>query len=911
MEVHPRTSVEPAPGAKPLEYGADYVLGWRRGLSGEYDQLTLSQGRAAVVAGTYFVRGGSRVDEQEVAVKCVNAGEKQASVVEASRLQLHHPNLIRVVGYCVDRSHLVMECGWHGSLGSLLEKARSTSPLHALTAFRILEGVAQAMFTLHQRGLFRLELKEDKVVLGCMCHHPNTFKRCTRPLRDDGHVLIAKVAQKGVQETVLSGEAQRGNEAAPLWMTDVTAFGAILENMLACVTGAAHPVRKRALMLVERCKGGGLQPELICKEMAEMVSELGAPPLTSLLRDYAQSLRLARFGTNQLVDPAKMSFPELWLLSREQTQDKRLLATELKVLLEKDNVRLWVRGPPGYGKSALCKHLAHGWASGTGLLKDEVCVVYVPLGEVIKVVQKQHSGSVVDLELVLWCHWKPLSSALTLDLTLDNVKEFIASRSSTLFIFDSVDEALGAADDLGKCWIKSLVSGQVNGLHRVLLCGRADGALAAGGLQMEVAGLSDQMGFVKRQLEGGEDAVARVAFMSELLTRPSFADFLRSPLTLQLMCALYNGKEKAVVPVTLTALYTRVIEKRISSDVLSILESCDLTKHGVERGLRSLSAEQCSSVLGCGIFTLVGDASFSIADSVEEWELHEWGWYHPSFGDYFAARQLLRSGRECSGQDTESVYSALKPLACSTRLVWQFAMGLLVESDAPSLRAALWRLFFVSLYQEEEELRTVFEAKEFCDWRQFAGECNSLAVPNDRAAGLHCVAVIACAFDPPLAALGKIESALVAARNSAVSSDVVERVVRWSGRYTNGMEQDAEADRLQGYLKESLALFECLAAFYERTLGKEHPSYAIALHQMALVRMDQGDLPRALELFHTALAIKDGPAGRDGSYTATLRCIAQVHKVQGNLKRALDMYRRSLAIDRTMKVIFNLFFFMG
>jgi hypothetical protein len=113
-----------------LVYGTDYVLGWRRGLLAEYEERTLGQGRAAVVAGTYFVRG-VLADEWDVAVKCVVQGEKRDSVVaEASSMaQLHHPNLIRVVGYCVERSHIVMECGWHGSLGLLLDKARGNAAL--------------------------------------------------------------------------------------------------------------------------------------------------------------------------------------------------------------------------------------------------------------------------------------------------------------------------------------------------------------------------------------------------------------------------------------------------------------------------------------------------------------------------------------------------------------------------------------------------------------------------------------------------------------------------------------------------------------------------------------------------------------------------------------------------------------
>ncbi len=76
MEGRPSTDeLAPAPKAELprtllpglLVYGTDYVLGWRRGLLAEYEERTLGQGRAAVVAGTYFVR---RVlaDEWDVAL---------------------------------------------------------------------------------------------------------------------------------------------------------------------------------------------------------------------------------------------------------------------------------------------------------------------------------------------------------------------------------------------------------------------------------------------------------------------------------------------------------------------------------------------------------------------------------------------------------------------------------------------------------------------------------------------------------------------------------------------------------------------------------------------------------------------------------------------------------------------------
>jgi hypothetical protein len=70
------------------------------------------------------------------------------------------------------------------------------------------------------------------------------------------------------------------------------------------------------------------------------------------------------------------------------------------------------RAPAGYGKSTLCKHLVHGWATGEGLLKDETCVIYILLGEAMKDVRGQGA---VELNTVLFFHWRKLLSSLTME----------------------------------------------------------------------------------------------------------------------------------------------------------------------------------------------------------------------------------------------------------------------------------------------------------------------------------------------------------------------------------------------------------------------------------------------------------------------------------------------------------------
>jgi hypothetical protein len=330
----------------------------------------------------------------------------------------------------------------------------------------------------------------------------------------------------------------------------------------------------------------------------------------------------------------------------------------------------------------------------------------------------------------------------------------------------------------------------------------------------ELAGLTDQTGFVKSYFEGEDDAASKVALVAEVLARPA-VEFLRSPLALQLVCTLYDGKETVTVPATLTELYTQVSEKlirrglheskdeaardraavvvdcstptvltadevrrwsvdhvcelfqnefeadatevatvlkeRISGkalldltkedlvelglamgvrknatrwidaikkvvaisppakpaaqqarEVLEVLDDCEMQKEGVMNALRRLDGDQRRLLLSCGILKVVREATCSIEHSVEEWELHEWDWYHASFGDYFAARRLVRTGRQLNTENAEHLYLTLKPLSCVSRLGWQFAVGLLGPSDPPTLRAALWRLLFVGLYREED-----------------------------------------------------------------------------------------------------------------------------------------------------------------------------------------------------------------
>ncbi len=123
---------------------------------------------------------------------------------------------------------------------------------------------------------------------------------------------------------------------------------------------------------------------------------------------------------------------------------------DLKRLLQRTDlptiercVFIWARAPAGYGISTLCKYLAHGWATGEGLLKDEACVIYIPLGEAMKDVRGQGA---VELNTVLFFHWRKLLSALT----MEQVQTFTDGNSKALFIFDGVDDGMRAGDAQGQ-----------------------------------------------------------------------------------------------------------------------------------------------------------------------------------------------------------------------------------------------------------------------------------------------------------------------------------------------------------------------------------------------------------------------------------------------------------------------------
>jgi tetratricopeptide (TPR) repeat protein len=98
---------------------------------------------------------------------------------------------------------------------------------------------------------------------------------------------------------------------------------------------------------------------------------------------------------------------------------------------------------------------------------------------------------------------------------------------------------------------------------------------------------------------------------------------------------------------------------------------------------------------------------------------------------------------------------------------------------------------------------------------------------------------------------------------------------------------------------EARRLFEQAVATYEQVLGREHPSTAASLNNLASLLQDQGDFEGARPLFERALAIYEKALGPDHPVTATtLNNLAFVLKSLGHYSEARPLYERALTIRR-------------
>jgi serine/threonine-protein kinase len=111
-------------------------------------------------------------DAREVAAKIMPVGELDDVAALLARYQriaeLEHPNILPVfdVGISDEVLFVISPIAAEGSLRQLLLHGQ----LHPAVALRLLDGVADALLYLHQRGILHLDVKPANVLLGASRH---------------------------------------------------------------------------------------------------------------------------------------------------------------------------------------------------------------------------------------------------------------------------------------------------------------------------------------------------------------------------------------------------------------------------------------------------------------------------------------------------------------------------------------------------------------------------------------------------------------------------------------------------------------------------------------------------------------------------------------------------------------------
>jgi hypothetical protein len=138
-----------------------YVLG-RPAVDGTLVERRLGEASTSIVYAGTFQADPTGTSRSSV---CAQVG-RRAAEREASKVLLSHRNVVEVVGFCT-LGDIVME--WHGSFSALLEGGSS----RCCASSRV---QPRPCTTCISAGM-----KEDNIVLGCTCHHPNKFQICKRP----------------------------------------------------------------------------------------------------------------------------------------------------------------------------------------------------------------------------------------------------------------------------------------------------------------------------------------------------------------------------------------------------------------------------------------------------------------------------------------------------------------------------------------------------------------------------------------------------------------------------------------------------------------------------------------------------------------------------------------------------------
>ncbi len=107
----------------------------------------------------------------------------------------------------------------------------------------------------------------------------------------------------------------------------------------------------------------------------------------------------------------------------------------------------------------------------------------------------------------------------------------------------------------------------------------------------------------------------------------------------------------------------------------------------------------------------------------------------------------------------------------------------------------------------------------------------------------------------------------------------------------------AEVYRKQGKYEEAIQLYKQALEIDEKTIGKEHPSYAIRLNNLASVYDSQGRYEEAIELYKQALEIDEKTIGKEHpAYATRLNNLASVYDSQGKYEEAIELYKQALEI---------------
>jgi len=101
----------------------------------------------------------------------------------------------------------------------------------------------------------------------------------------------------------------------------------------------------------------------------------------------------------------------------------------------------------------------------------------------------------------------------------------------------------------------------------------------------------------------------------------------------------------------------------------------------------------------------------------------------------------------------------------------------------------------------------------------------------------------------------------------------------------------------QGRYAEVEPLYQRSLAIYEKALGRDHPYVATTLNNLAGLYDAQGRYAEAEPLYQRSLAIWEKALGRDHpSVATTLNNLAELYRAQGRYAEAEPLYQRSLAI---------------